>query len=304
VDARLKAQARQPGSRTFSELRREFIYQRFLARVFTTTDGGASLWVLKGGVGLLARLPGARHSRDIDLVHLIADPDTAVAELREIGRRNMGDHLRFEVRSYKSLSVEAALKLQMDAYVGTSIWEQFDVDVSLERHFVAALEQVTPNPVVEIEGVPALPTFQCYPIVDQVADKVCAMYERHGADHQTPSNRYRDLVDLVLIVTERALDAHDLHRALGARHDNARNPIELPPGMRRPGLGWNDGYRDTARQSSLDVMLHDLAAALDYVGECLSPILGGHVRTGTWSPEQHRWLPPDGDLASGGPAPT
>lgn len=56
VESRLKVQAGQAGSRPFVELRREFIYQRFLARVFD--GGGASLWVLKGGVGLLARLPG------------------------------------------------------------------------------------------------------------------------------------------------------------------------------------------------------------------------------------------------------
>jgi hypothetical protein len=43
VDARLKSQARRE-SRTFAELRREFLYQRFLARVFHEE----SLWVLKG----------------------------------------------------------------------------------------------------------------------------------------------------------------------------------------------------------------------------------------------------------------
>jgi Nucleotidyl transferase AbiEii toxin, Type IV TA system len=64
VDSKLKATAQQT-ARNFAELRREFLYQRFLARVFEKD----SLWVLKGGIGLLTRLPGARHSRDIDLMH-------------------------------------------------------------------------------------------------------------------------------------------------------------------------------------------------------------------------------------------
>lgn len=82
VDAKLKAQARRDGC-PFAELRREFLYQRFLARIFHQE----SLWVLKGGIGLLTRLPGARHSRDIDLMHLTATPADAEAEVRAIGRR-------------------------------------------------------------------------------------------------------------------------------------------------------------------------------------------------------------------------
>lgn len=81
ADAKLKAQAKRDG-RTFPELRREFLYQRFLARIFRAD----SPWVLKGGIGVLTRLPGARHSRDIDLMHLTADPATAERELRALRR--------------------------------------------------------------------------------------------------------------------------------------------------------------------------------------------------------------------------
>jgi hypothetical protein len=162
--------------------------------------------------------------------------------------------------------------------------------VSLERHFVAELEQVVPTPVVDLDGIPPLPTFQCYPIIDQVADKVAAMYELHG-DGQATSNRYRDLVDLVLIVAARHLEASYLHRALAARRDHSRSTVVLPSSMRIPGPGWNDGYRTVARQSSLDAALHDVTAALDDVGGCLNPILTNELLTGTWNPEQHRWLP-------------
>ena len=49
IDTKLKAVARDE-NRLFVELRREFLYQRFLARVF---DDSESAWVLKGGIGLL-----------------------------------------------------------------------------------------------------------------------------------------------------------------------------------------------------------------------------------------------------------
>lgn len=286
VESRLRARSRQRGSRPFPELRREFIYQRFLARVFGDDD--AQLWVLKGGVGLLARLPGARYSRDIDLLHLAADPDAAEVELREIGRRSMGDHLRFEVTRSVALSVADALRVKMTAYLGVSDWDRFDVDVSLERHFVAQLERVAPVPVLDIEGVPPLPPFQCYPITDQVADKVAAMYELHG-DAGAPSNRYRDLVDLVLIVDARPLDAALLSRALRARQEHARNRVVLPSALRAPGQGWEAGYRAEARRSSLDPSLHGLDAALAQAGQCLNPILTADIVAGSWNPSSHRW---------------
>ncbi len=169
------------------ELRREFLYQRFLARVFE----GHSSWVLKGGIGLLTRLPGARHSRDIDLLHLTADPAQAEEEIRRFGRRDLGDHLRFEIVRSTVLSVHDALRLKTQVYAGTSQWERFDIDVSCERHFVAAVEPVQPRPVLEMQGVPELPAFLLYPLVDQIADKVTAMYETHGGASVEPVPRPR-----------------------------------------------------------------------------------------------------------------
>lgn len=49
------------------ELHRQFAYDRALARIFTPPDDGR--WVLKGAGALLARLPGARHSKDVDIAY-------------------------------------------------------------------------------------------------------------------------------------------------------------------------------------------------------------------------------------------
>ncbi|GAB3421213.1 hypothetical protein [Flindersiella endophytica] len=56
LDDRLKSEARSRG-RALEELRREFLFQRFLALIFSVPDGQ---WVLKGGVSLLMRLAEAR----------------------------------------------------------------------------------------------------------------------------------------------------------------------------------------------------------------------------------------------------
>ncbi|MFI7625262.1 nucleotidyl transferase AbiEii/AbiGii toxin family protein [Microbispora rosea] len=48
-----------------SQRRRQFAYDRLLARLFTSDEDG---WILKGGVALLIRLSVARHSADVDVV--------------------------------------------------------------------------------------------------------------------------------------------------------------------------------------------------------------------------------------------
>jgi hypothetical protein len=252
--------------------------------------------VLKGGIGLLTRLPGARHSRDIDLMHLTATPAAAEAEIRAIGRRDLGDHLRFEIVRSVTMSVQDALRLKAEAYTGATKWENFDIDVSCERHFVAALESVQPRPILDLDGMPGLPAFRLYPLVDQIADKVAAMYEIHG--HGEPSNRYRDLVDLALLIGAETMDAALLCAALRARERKARNKVVLPTLMRSPGAGWQNGYPAEAGRTSLDKQLHRLEAALTYVGVCLNPILDGSLTVGRWSPQTLTW--PPADHAAGG----
>ena len=271
--------------RPFAEVRREFLYQRFLARVFD----GESAWVLKGGIGLLTRLPGARHSRDIDLVHLAAGPGAAEAEIRALGRMDLGDYLRFEVVRAVPLSVEDALRLKTDAYVGASRWESFDVDISCERHFVASIEPIRPTPIIDVAGAPELPLFRLYPLVDQIADKVAAMYETHGGE---PSNRYRDLVDLVLLTGLEKLDAALLNAALQARQRFSRSPLALPSKLTSPGTTWRAGFSREARRSSVPIALQDLDAALSYVADCLDPALSGSVSSGKWDPTKRIWLTP------------
>src|SRR6266508_2117250 len=59
VATRLQAEARRR-DRPPQQLRREFLFQRFLARVFRVD---ASPWVLKGGTAMVMRMPGRATAR-------------------------------------------------------------------------------------------------------------------------------------------------------------------------------------------------------------------------------------------------
>ena len=278
LEDRLRAEATRRG-RSMNELRREFVFQRFLSLVFRGRDG---LWVLKGGAGLLMRLPEARFSRDLDLLHLgEISAEEAVAELRTLTAPSQHDHLTFVVENGMDHSgTNPVVTVRVSAYLGGT-YDQFPIDLARELHPIARPERVRPVPVVDVPGLPDPPEVLVYPLTDQVADKVCAMYERHG-DADLPSTRYRDLVDLVLIVTTCELDGEMTHVALQA--ESTRRSMKLPPSLSPPATSWEQGYAAYARKTKLSSGLHSLNAALHEVARCIDPLLDGSRTRGRWTP--------------------
>lgn len=126
-----------------------------------------------------------------------------------------------------------------------------------------------------------VPQVVVYPLSDQVADKVCAMYELHGA-FQNPSSRYRDLVDLALIISACEFDAVPVSRSLHS--ESRRRGLQLPVAMMSPGPQWPAGYSATARKTKIGMALHTMDATLEHVGFCLNPLLNGSRERGTWRP--------------------
>jgi hypothetical protein len=114
------------------------------------------------------------------------------------------------------------------------------------------------------------------------------MYEKHGGTG-APSSRYRDLADLILLISVEEIDAALLIGALRSREQHARNPVVLPAAMQVPGPGRSDGYPLEAKRSLLTAHLNRLDDALAHVGTCLNPILAGTVTSGRWNPGAQRW---------------
>jgi len=150
------------------------------------------------------------------------------------------------------------------------------IQMSAEPEAVAPLTSVS---AAEQERTP----WRAYPLVDHVADKVCAILERHDG---RPSTRYKDLIDLVAIV-ERAAVAADLQmRAL--RNEGRRRLLRLPSRFDVPDRGlWVPGYRAEARRTT-GLSALDLEDALTIVRRFLNPLLTGSA-SGAWSPERRVW---------------
>lgn len=129
------------------------------------------------------------------------------------------------------------------------------------------------------------PCYRAYPVVDHIADKVAAILERHG-DHNRPSTRYKDLVDLVALTTNASVPADDQQRALDSEAD--RRVLTLPARFDVPEPSqWRVGYSAEARRA-VDLSARTLADALAAVRPFVEPLLN-HTADGTWHPDNRRW---------------
>lgn len=80
-----------------------FYYHRLLCRIFSRPD---SKFVLKGGLGMLARTTDARATRDIDLATEELGIEKAVEELKELASIDLGDFIVFHFDGMEPIRVE------------------------------------------------------------------------------------------------------------------------------------------------------------------------------------------------------
>jgi Nucleotidyl transferase AbiEii toxin, Type IV TA system len=109
--------------------------------------------------------------------------------------------------------------------------------------------------------------YRAYPLPDHLADKVVATFQRYGPQ-QLRSTRYKDLIDLVGIITGASLNARAALRALTSEANRRR--VQLPPAFDVPDRAlWEPGYSAQARRSLLPVA-PTLDDALAVVRPCSS----------------------------------
>lgn len=236
------------------------------------------------------RLPDARYSKDIDLL-VAADRSDAVETLRHVGRNHAIDHFLFEVGPPTLLSNGKGVTVRVEALLGGKVFDAFSIDLaSARRELVGHVERRPIPRLVDTEDFSQEITAQLYPLADQIADKICAMYEIYGAVG-AESGRYRDLVDLLLISSFLAIDLSSTVTAL-QRERALRGIPALPTTLESPGSTWPARWAATARQSPLAADYHDVAVALAAASRCYDRILGSLPAAdheATWSHERSTW---------------
>jgi len=272
---------------------RQARYDRFLSRVFAL--GEQSEWLLKGGMSMLARVPRARTTKDVDLAALhVADLADAEAALTSLVAVNLSDHLTFRlVRSMPTGLGDNQPGVATRRYV----FACFDVDTDNQIDTVTVDVVVGPSPVGRPEVVePAnrlhlrrpLVThpYRLYPVADQLADKVCATMDTNYPGGKR-SSRVKDLVDLVVLAHTQTVDLAELRQAVEAKRLISNiapfDHFDIP-------ADWTRTYPATAKGvPSAESFTAETAAAI--VASFVDPALGKHSNTAIWDPQSLAWSP-------------
>ncbi|WP_342802101.1 nucleotidyl transferase AbiEii/AbiGii toxin family protein [Nocardia sp. No.11] len=290
VTDHLKAHAKAT-EQDHNTVKRRFVMSRFLVRVFTADP---DRWILKGGVGMMVRLPESRYSRDIDLLTVPQDRDSdPITQLRIAVRDNHLDQFRFELSEPLPLSNGKGSTVTVRALLGGKQFDAFSIDiVDARRELIGAIEHQPAPRLIDNDDFPGQARIALYPLADQIADKICACFERFGAGG-TSSGRYRDLVDLLLVSMYLPIDLETTVAAVEAERAMRRIP-SLPRTMQAPGPDWAVQWSKTAKKSPLAAEHHDLEAALATARTCYDRILISVPAAATphrWSPERRIWAP-------------
>lgn len=265
-------------------------FDRFLSRVFA--DGEKSEWLLKGGMSMLARVPRSRTTKDVDLATLHA-ADLAEAEraLSKLVAVNLGDHLTFRlIRSAPTGQgdnqpgvatrrfIFACIETDNDVPV-----ETITVDVVVGSAPVGQLEVVEPANRLHLRRSLVTHPYRLYPVVDQIADKVCATVDTYPGGKQ--SSRVKDLVDLVVLAQFQSVELAELRAAIEAKRLLSGltpfNHIDIPE-------EWHRTYPDTAKGVPT-AETYTAATAADLVAAFIEPALVSGSATASWNPDELAW---------------
>ncbi|WP_308199962.1 nucleotidyl transferase AbiEii/AbiGii toxin family protein [Actinotalea sp. C106] len=262
------------------------MYSRLLARVFATPDAP---WVLKGGTASLMRIPDARTTNDVDLLAQADDLEAAVVELRRALEVDLGDHFHFRVTGTEpNVGGEGqphvrGVRVKVQAYCGTRAANPlFGIDIVTGSLMTAEPDEIVDG-ALEVRGIDP-PRVRVYPVVDHIADKLCAtMTQYRTAD----SGRTKDLVDLVVFACKEQVDGSALTLAIHAEwgHRNL-------PGTARfaPPSSWAAIYPALARKTPA-CEVTSWAGATSIVTDLLDPALNRAAAGQVWSPTLRVWSP-------------
>lgn len=135
------------------ELLRQFVIQRFVARLF---HQGNSPWVVAGGIGMLIRVPGGRATRDLDLTALQPQSSDRDQVLHDIGAHtglSDLDPFEYTIEGDEAFTgVVDGTKLRVNAVIGRDRAAVFDLDIAGEELPVSDVEFHAPPPVVPDRG--------------------------------------------------------------------------------------------------------------------------------------------------------
>lgn len=274
--------------RSLNELLATAMFDRLLSRVFN--DGPESGWLLKGGTSMLARIPTARHTSDIDLATNTGTLDEASETLAEAAARDIGDHLTFHISDTHAAGkgqpgVEVRRLILTATETGRpKLIAHVPIDLVISTAPVGYIHTINPANRLHLPKPLPVSPYRLYPMVDHIADKVCATMTTFPGGR--PSSRVKDLVDLALIARTQTVDLDQLRLAITTKRMLSRldefTHFTIPD-------GWETKYHLLSSKVP-DLAGTHITHAVTLVTAMIDPAL---VNPGPAGPA-HSWCPDQG----------
>lgn len=261
-------------------------FNRFLSRVFS--DGDESEWVLKGGTGILARVPSTRSTRDIDLYREGFTLTQALDDLIRLAAIDLGDHFRFEyVGHTDSIGNDTqpyteGYQVKFNIFIGLSAKGNLQVDLAVGAGMTGDVVTTEPATALNLPRLVKNP-YRLYPVVDQIADKVCATMTEY---HEKASSREKDLVDLVVFATTQDIDGDGLRIAIAT--EACRRKMETFDHFAVPTT-WGAGYAKLSKPVPYCAEYRTVDLAAELITRLIDPALSRDADGKTWSHESLSW---------------
>ena len=288
LEQAVKAAAKKSGRDTNRAIA-GFYHDRFLCRVFATDEPA---FVLKGGQSMLAKIPDARETRDVDLLGRTADLDEALEELKRAAATDLGDFVEFRFRDAvptdTSQDYRKGYTATFDTWLGgTKSVGAVSIDLVVDPTPPEEFEVLAPVARLDVEGLAYFDYVANTPET-RVAEKACAVMQEYATG---PSSRVKDLADLATSMLNERVDAAKLARRLciecAFRHMEPITEFSVPETWKTT-LSAN--YRKMAREAKLPRELEDVVTAEEAVAGWLRPVIAGETASDVWDPDSQAWL--------------
>jgi Nucleotidyl transferase AbiEii toxin, Type IV TA system len=278
LEDRLRAESLSSGI-SLVRLRKTIAFERFLARLVALSPEG---WALKGGFHLQLRFGiVSRSTKDIDLFIPKHLPEVRRL-LSAAGAVDLKDGFSFEVSSAAAAERPgSSARARVQSLLDGRVFEVFHVDVGLGDPSVDRFDQMPMSGLLDFAGVPS-PRIPCYPVAQQVAEKVHALTRQRASGTAT---RVKDFVDLLILARWKPLESGELRAAM-SRTFEALGTHPLPEEIPRFAASWASPFRKLAREAGLSIQ--DSRAGSEALHAFLDPVLSG-ISHRTWNPDSWRW---------------
>lgn len=198
--------------------------------------------------------------------------------------------MQFTLASADPIKVEdeyrSGLRVVFQPALGPKSLQPIPIDLVVDEVPLERAELVAPADRIDVEGL-QICDYLVYPVENALADKLCALVERHDG---RASSRVKDLVDIAIYAATCPIDGGKLREHV--LREGAVRGIVLPEAFSIPdewGAPHARQFEKLCSQTGLPHSLRSIGASVELASRLFDPVLTGFADGMTWNPATCEW---------------